>query len=274
MSGPGDIPVGLSTSSVYPLTVVDTFAMAHDVGYDGVEVMVTNNSVSRDPSRLRDLRDHYQLPILSVHAPTLLLTQQVWGTAWTKVELSCAMAAEVGAPTVVVHPPFRWQTGYADHFATGIRRIMADYGVTIAVENMYPWRVRGRDRRAYLPHWDPVPLEYEHVTWDFSHAACAGSHSLRSVQELGSRLRHVHLTDGSGAQNRDEHLLPGEGNQDPAAVLRHLAATAWDGTVIAEVSTRKAKGAGEREQLLGDTLSFARRHLDRAGQPDPSSLAP
>jgi AhpD family alkylhydroperoxidase len=29
-----------------------------------------------------------------------------------------------------------------------------------------------------------------------------------------------------------------------------------------EVSTRKARGAGEREEALAETLAFARRHLD------------
>ena len=75
------IPVALSSASVYPLAVHDAFALAQDLGYDGVEVMVTNNSVSQDPHQLSALSDHYELPILAIHAPTLILTQQVWGRA-------------------------------------------------------------------------------------------------------------------------------------------------------------------------------------------------
>lgn len=257
------IPVALSSASVYPLSVHDAFAVAADLGYDGVEVMVTSNHDSQDPDALRTLCERYQQPVVAIHAPTLLLTQQVWGNAWNKIMMSAAMAAELGASTVVVHPPFRWQSGYAGNFASGIRAIMDDFGVTIAVENMYPWKVRGREARAYLPHWDPRPLDYEHIVWDFSHAASAGVDSYEEIRLIGNRLRHVHLTDGFGG-SRDDHLVPGRGQQRCAESLQHLAGTGWDGVVVAEVSTRRARAAGEREELLGETLDFARRHLGRS----------
>lgn len=43
------IPVALSSASVYPLSVHDAFAVAQDLGFDGVEVMVTNNATSQSP---------------------------------------------------------------------------------------------------------------------------------------------------------------------------------------------------------------------------------
>lgn len=257
---PAAIPVALSSASVYPLSVHDAFAVASDLGYDGVEVMVTNSQISQNPDTLRGLSERYQQPIMAIHAPTLLLTQQVWGKAWTKIELSAAMAAELGASTVVTHPPFRWQTGYAENFAEGVRTIAEQYGVTIAVENMYPWRVRGREAKAYLPHWNPVPEPYEHVTWDFSHAAIAGMDSFEEIRKLGDRLSHVHLTDGT-PNGKDEHLLPGEGTQRCAEALSYLAENRFQGVVAIEVSTRKTKRAGDREEQLKQTLEFAREHL-------------
>ncbi|UVJ38826.1 sugar phosphate isomerase/epimerase [Arthrobacter sp. CJ23] len=254
------IPVALSSASVYPLSVYDAFAVAQDLGYDGVEVMVTNNATSQNPDALIQLSHRYRQQIVSIHAPTLLLTQQVWGAAWNKIEKSCQMAREVGCDTVVVHPPFRWQSNYAENFAEGVREIAAMYQVHIAVENMYPWRVRGREAVAYLPHWDPIGQDYDDVTWDFSHAATAGANSLEAVRALGGKLRHVHLTDGSGS-GKDEHLVPGTGTQQCADVLQHLASNGFNGVVVAEISTRKAKIAGEREQMLAETLRFARQHL-------------
>lgn len=262
------IPVALSSASVYPLSVHDAFSVAHDLGYDGVEVMVTNNQDSQNPQVLKTLSERYDQPILAIHAPTLLLTQQVWGKAWNKIYMSAAMAVEVGADTVVVHPPFRWQTGYAEYFAEGIRKVVEEYGITIAVENMYPWRVRGREHKAYLPHWNPVPLNYDAVTWDFSHASIAGMDSYEEIKGLGSRLRHVHLTDGT-SNGKDEHLLPGQGGQRCAEALQHLGGAAWDGVVAVEVSTRRARGAGEREDWLGQTLEFAREHLGQTARTAP-----
>ncbi|WP_394940009.1 sugar phosphate isomerase/epimerase family protein [Psychromicrobium sp. YIM B11713] len=254
------IPVALSSASVYPLSVHDAFATAQDLGYDGLEVMVTNNATSQNAAALRTLSEKYQLQVMAIHAPTLLLTQQVWGSYWNKVEQSINLAAELEASVVVVHPPFRWQSDYARSFVSGVRDLAESSGVRIAVENMYPWRVRGREVKAYLPDWDPMPQDYPDVTWDLSHAATAGVSSLESIRELGPRLRHLHLTDGTGS-SRDEHLQPGLGNQRAAEVLQHLASTGFSGTVVAEISTRKAKGVGEREEWLAETLRFAREHL-------------
>lgn len=256
------ITVALSSASVYPLSVHDAFAVAQDLAFDGVEVMVTNNATSQNPQALLELSQRYRQPIVSIHAPTLLFTQQVWGAAWNKIEMSCRMAREVGCETVVVHPPFRWQGNYAENFPVGVRQLAEMYQVRIAIENMYPWRVRGREALAYLPHWDPLDQDYDDVTWDFSHAATAGANSVESIKALGDKLRHVHLTDGSGS-GRDEHLIPGRGNQGCAEALQHLAASGFDGAVVAEISTRKARFAGEREEWLAETLGFARRHLSR-----------
>nr|WP_285728136.1 sugar phosphate isomerase/epimerase [Psychromicrobium sp. YIM S02556] len=259
-SGKPSIPVALSSASVYPLTVHDGFAVARDLGYDGLEVMVTGNAVSQNGEALAALSERYEVPIMAIHAPTLLLTQQVWGNAWNKVERSVDLALELGVDVVVVHPPFRWQSDYAETFIHGVRDLSASSGIMIAVENMYPWRARGREAKAYLPHWDPIGQPYEHVTWDLSHAATAGVSSLEGVRSLGDRLRHLHLADGAGS-NRDEHLLPGQGNQRAAEVLHHLRDSGFRGVVVAEISTRKAKGAGEREEWLKQTLDFAREHL-------------
>ncbi|PQZ96282.1 sugar phosphate isomerase [Arthrobacter sp. MYb227] len=266
ISSTAPIPVALSSASVYPLNVHDAFAVSHDLGYDGVEVLVTGNQISQDAAALNRLAERYEQPIMAIHAPTLLLTQQVWGTPWNKIEASAAMAVDVGCDVVVAHPPFRWQGTYATEFSSGIKRIMEQYGVKIAVENMYPWRARGREAKMYLPHWNPIPEPYEFVTWDFSHSAIADMDSAAAFRDLGGRLSHVHLCDGKD-NGKDEHLVPGLGTQPVVEAIEFLRDSAWDGVVAVEVSTRKAKGAGEREAWLGETLEFARRHLAPLAKP-------
>lgn len=263
------VQVGLSSASVFPLNVHDAFAVSRDLGYDGVEVLVTGNHLSQDPRKLNELSSRYDQPILAIHAPTLLLTQQVWGGAWSKIEKSAAMARDVGCDVVVVHPPFRWQGSYATGFADGVKRIMDEHGVRIAVENMYPWRARGRETKMYLPHWNPVPQPYDFVTWDFSHAAIANVDSFQAMRELGDRLSHVHLCDGLD-NGKDEHLVPGRGTQPVIAAMQHLRDSGWGGHVVVEVSTRKAKGTGEREEWLAETLRFAREHLAPASANAPA----
>ncbi|AKT51182.1 sugar phosphate isomerase/epimerase family protein [Arsenicicoccus sp. oral taxon 190] len=252
--------VALSTSSVYPERVSDAFRIAEELGYDGVEVMVYTDPVSQDAAALRDLSQRHQLPIVSIHAPTLLLTQRVMHAApWPKIDLSIELAREVGCDTVVVHPPFRWQRVYAREFVDGVALREHETGVTIAVENMYPWRAGDRYVQAYLPHWDPVEQPYDHVTLDLSHAATAREDSLEMAQALGGRLHHVHLTDGLGSA-LDEHLVPGRGSQPAKELLQHLSAQEFGGSVVVEVSTRRGTPHQRREDLA-ESLAFARRYL-------------
>ncbi|WP_237202383.1 sugar phosphate isomerase/epimerase family protein [Rothia endophytica] len=257
------VPVALSTSCLFPLGVPETFQTALELGYDSVEVMITHNVLSQEPHDLLDLIQKYQLPISAIHAPTLLLTQQVWGRAWNKMQMAAKMTKAVGADVVVAHPPFRWQKTYAKNFVAGVREISQLEGVKIAVENMYPWSVKGKAVEMYAPHWDPSKFDYDWMTWDFSHAAAANDDSLEAVKRIGSRLGHVHLTDGSGDKVMDEHLVPGHGSQPVAETLQYIAASDFDGVVCAEISTSKAKGTAARDEMLAETLAFARKHLAR-----------
>ncbi len=256
--------VALSTAATWPATAT-AFELAAKLGYDGVEVMVGLDSVSQDAEALRALAEHYEVPVLSIHAPCLLLTQRVWGTEpWGKVDRSREVAQELGASTVVVHPPFRWQREYAAGFVAGVKSrndARADVGgVVVSVENMYPWRAGSREIAAYAPGWDPRKEDYEMVTLDLSHTAVSGSDALAMADELGSRLNHVHLADGSGS-SRDEHLVPGRGGQPCVELLDRLAYQAFAGTVVLEVSTRRATDRAEVEADLAEALAFTRLHM-------------
>jgi sugar phosphate isomerase/epimerase len=251
------IRVGLSSSSVYPDNAATAFATAGRLGYDAVEIMVWTDPVTQEAGALRALSELHELPIVSVHAPTLLLTQRVWGTdPWGKVDRSVDLALEVGASTVVLHPPFRWQKEYAGEFVEGVARRERDSGVRLAVENMYPWRTGRREVLAYRPHWDPTTQPYDSVTIDLSHTATAGSDAVEMVRALGPRLAHLHLTDGDGSF-LDEHLVPGRGTQPCTQVLEVLSDTGWSGDVVVEVSTRKVS-RDQRDVDLAESLAFAR----------------
>src|SRR5438309_3597913 len=144
--------VGLSTASVYPETTAAAFELAAKLGYDGVEVMVWTDPVSQDPYALLRLSEHYQVPILAIHSPCLIVTQRVWSTdPWVKLQKAQFAAEMLGAQTVVVHPPFRWQRDYARRFQSGLRDMAGETAVRFAVENMFPLRVRGREVSAYQP---------------------------------------------------------------------------------------------------------------------------
>ncbi|MEV4491444.1 sugar phosphate isomerase/epimerase [Micromonospora coxensis] len=259
------VPVLLSSSSVFPERTAAAFQMAAALGYDGVEVMVWTDAVSQDAGALRGLAEHYGVPVLSVHAPCLLVTQRVWSPdPWERLRRSAELAETLGAPTVVVHPPFTWQRDYARTFAEGLDRIARQHpDLRFPVENMYPVRMAGRQFVPYVPGWDPTEAGYASYTLDLSHCAASHTDALEMADRMGAGLAHVHLGDGTG-EGRDEHLVPGRGGQPCAELLRSLAGRGFTGSVAVEVTTRGAKSRAVREADLREALEFARANLTAA----------
>jgi sugar phosphate isomerase/epimerase len=264
--------VALSTASVYPESTATAFEIAGRLGYDGVEVMVWTDPVSQDVNALRRLSDYHEVPILALHAPCLVITQRVWGTdPWVKLVRARDAAEEIGAQTVVVHPPFRWQREYARQFLSGIQSMAGETDVRFAVENMFPLRARGREVTAYAPDWDPTSEDFPDFTLDLSHTSVSQSDALEMAATMGERLSHVHIADGTGTA-RDEHLVPGRGTQPCAEFLEGLAGRGFDGLVVVEVNTRKADDRAEREADLAEALAFTRLNLAAPLELDTSAF--
>lgn len=279
-SGGRQILVGLSTASAYPQNTEAAFEFAAELGYDGIELMVWAESVSQDMNAVKRLVRKYAVPVQAIHAPCLLISQRVWGAdPVAKLERSVRAAESLGARTVVVHPPFRWQRRYADGFADQVRDLEERSDVVVAVENMFPMRTDrfwgtktasaqrlekrggpGRGVSAFAPSYDPTDTGHAHYTLDLSHTATAGMDALELAGRMGSGLKHLHLADGRGA-SADEHLIPGHGTQPCAQVCRHLAESGFDGQVVLEINTQNARTRAERASMLGQSLSFAREHL-------------
>jgi sugar phosphate isomerase/epimerase len=268
------IQIALSTASMFPERVPDAFETAARLGYDALEVMVTADPVSQDASVLNRLSEYHGIPVVAVHAPTLLVTQRVWGRdPWGKLRRSQEMAAEVGAGVVVVHPAFRWQREYAREFETGLAELSRDSGIAFAAENLYPLSRGETEVTAYAPHWNPVEMNVPHATLDVSHAAVSGSDVLELARQLGPRMTHVHLGDGTRPGLPDEHLVPGRGTQPCAELLGMLRTEGYRGVVVLEVNTHRAADAAQRDADLAESLAFARRHLEGSPLDREASLS-
>src|ERR1700684_494841 len=231
------------------------FEYAAKLGYDGVELMVWGESVSQDIDAVEKLSRRYRMPVLSVHAPCLLISQRVWGaTPISKLDRSVQAAEQLGAQTVVVHPPFRWQRRYVEGFTEQVANLEESRDVVVAVENMFPFRTdrffgagqtMERMRRrgggpgpgisAFAPSYDPLDGNHAHYTLDLSHSATAGTDALDMAERMGAGLVHLHLCDGSGLP-ADEHLPPGRGTQPTAEVCEMLGASQFARPVHPAVS--------------------------------------
>jgi sugar phosphate isomerase/epimerase len=268
-----DAKVALSTASVYPESTATAFELAARLGYDGVEVMVWTDPVSQDVEALQRLSDYHGIEISAIHAPCLIVTQRVWGTdPWAKLVRAQAAAETLGASTVVVHPPFRWQREYARDFVTGIERMAEETDIRFAVENMFPLRARGRAVVPYSPDYDPSDEDFRHFTLDLSHTSVSQNDALDMASRMGDRLAHIHIADGLGTA-RDEHLVPGRGNQPCAELLEGLADRGFDGLVVVEINTRRADSRADREADLAEALAYTRLHLAAPAMSPEASAA-
>jgi sugar phosphate isomerase/epimerase len=250
---------------VWPLRAGTGFELAAELGYDGVEVMVWADPVSQSVPALRRCSRETGVPVLSVHSPSLLITQRVWSPdPVVRLRKTVDAAVELGARTVVVHPPFRWQRRYGEGFADLVCELEQTSGINVAVENMFKVRPPGgsRDARvsAFRPSIDPTDVGYPHYTLDLSHTAAAGMDAIALAERMGSGLCHVHLADGTGIP-KDEHLVPGRGGQPCAELLETLGARGFDGQIVLEINTRRAVSQAERAKDLAEALLFARLHL-------------
>lgn len=232
-------PIICSTGSVYSKPLDEAFALFAQTGFDGVELMVTTDPDTRDPDRIRASSEDHGLPILAVHAPFLLMTRRVWGTEpIDKIERAIDLALEVGAGIVVVHPPYRWQARYRRWLTDRLPAVVAERGIVVAVENMFPLRVRGRRVAHFHAHRSLDDLAgFANIALDTSHLAVSGSDPVEALETLGDRLGHVHLSNNAG-RGWDSHLPPDEGVLDLGAFLEALAAHGFGGAVSLEIDLR------------------------------------
>lgn len=255
--------IGLSTSCVFPSGIKKAFNIASEVGYDGIEVMISKEKETRDAHKIIELSSQHNLPILSVHAPILALTSFVFGIgAREKLRKTVKLAEEVGADTVVVHPPYFFQTAFGLDFEYFINDLQQSTHVFIAVENMFSLRVWGEEVPTFLPGWNPGEMNVANATLDFSHCASQGVSSLELAKKWGKRLRHIHLCDGDNSSTHDDHLVPGKGDQPVKETLQLLKNSDFDGHIIAEIHT-ESFSKKKRKKKIEKTLEFAREHFEK-----------
>jgi sugar phosphate isomerase/epimerase len=229
-----------STAPFFARPLADAFGSIAAAGFDAVEVMVTRDPATQDAARLRDLSGEYGLELRAIHAPFLLMTRSVWSAdPVRKIYRALELAELVGVDLVIVHPPYRWQSGYRRWIDEHLPGLSAQTGVRLGVENMFPVGV-GRRGVALHAHDVLEDLDrFPHVVLDTSHAAVAGLDLLETYARLRERLVHVHLSNNAG-RGWDTHASVERGVLPLAELLDALSADAFDGTVSLELDLRAA----------------------------------
>lgn len=255
-----------SSVSVFTKPPREAFSLIAEAGFDGIEVMVTKDPDTQDPDRLRELSEEHELPIGVIHAPFLLMTRSVWGSdPIGKIDRGIELAVEIGARIVVVHPPYRWQTAYGRWLVDRLPALSEGTGVRVAVENMFPLRVRGRKVATFHTRQTIQDLEtYPHVVLDTSHAAVARLDLSEALARLRGRLAHVHLSNNAG-RGWDSHLPVDQGVLPLDRFLKSLAEQGFAGAISLEIDLRRhADDPKALRRVLVRNLDYCRARLPLA----------
>ncbi len=238
-----------------------------EAGFEEIEVMVTRDPKTHDAEIPLRLAEERGLRIASIHGPFLVITKSVWGLdPLEKIRRGVEMCKDVGARTLIVHPPYLWEREYARWVTNNSEAYSAEHGVVVAVETMYPKWVAGRKLRGH--RWlEPKELAAAapHVVLDTSHLTVARKDILSAFDVLAPKLEHVHLSNNAG-DGRDGHLELERGILPLDRLLAEMDRIDFDKAISLELSVLRYL---ERPKELVKMLKRSREYVESklAGEP-------
>jgi sugar phosphate isomerase/epimerase len=243
----------MSTAPFFRHPLREAFRTIAEAGYRAVEVMVTADPATQEGRTLRELSAEFGLSIGAIHAPFLLLTRRVWGTdPVAKIYRGTQVAERAGIPLVVVHPPYRWQVRYRRWVDQRLAEYSARSGITIAVENMFPLKLRGDRGLRFHTSQDFEDLDrFPHLVLDTSHLAVSGIDVLDAYRRYRTKVVHFHLSNNAG-KGWDSHLPVDLGVLPLDRLLDEIVVKGFGGTISLELDLRPYMGDDDavREVLV------------------------
>jgi sugar phosphate isomerase/epimerase len=241
----------LSTGSLYLYPLRHTFALAKELGFEGLEVALSLEVLVRRAGYVRRLSLEYGLPVFSLHPPMI---------PWPKLREHhkllpqlTSVARDLGCHFIVIHAPkaLTLTEGVGAEYAGAVRACVEDLrgsSLRLCVENQAVFRPS--DRRYVLSA--PGGLrqfaeEYDlSVTLDTAHAASFPYDLIEAYETWESRLVNIHLSDFR--QNLSippwfnlhsyfkHHQVPGDADLPLVPLLERLKADSYEGLITVEVS--------------------------------------
>ena len=251
-------------------TEIETFAQ---MGFDYLELamdppMAHYSTLSRNMDEIKQRLTDNGFGLVC-HLPTFVLTadltENIRRSSVDEMLKSLEVAAELGAPKVVLHPSIVFGMGsfvmdtVKTYFLEFLAKMVAAANrlkLTICLENMMPRNILGVE-----------PTDFEEIfemystlqmTLDTGHANIgvpAGSRLLELVERFGNRLGHIHISDNLGTS--DDHLAVGQGTVDFSTLISSLVDLGYDDTITLEIfdqDRRMLVESREKIKRLFDTV--------------------
>jgi len=269
--------ITLSSGTLYTLPLQRAFAVARELRFDGVELII-NQEFIRVNSALLIAELQEQIPILSIHAPFMPLDG--WGTPMDSLKRCVELAERAGIGLVNFHPPSWmgceisfWRWLYKIH---DFQEQIGTDTVIVAMENM-PWVGRFKinphilaDTRQMI---DFLTERNLFMTFDCTHMGSGKANFINDFYQFynSGRIRNIHFSDyGHGR----EHLIPGHGMLPLTRFLNHLRNTDYNDTVTLELSPHEFPRNEEiMKASLAEILAYLRRETCKEEPPHRQATA-
>ena len=235
----------LSTSSLTWYGIHRIFSFAKKTGYTGLDIALSPlNFDVWDEKYLKDLSDVFDLPIVSITAPSK-------GMSSSLMDKIISLAHYVGAQMITVSPPHITDKD-SKWFGERIKKISQESHISINVQNVeskFLFFVIPEYRNASLEKiksvtgsttLDVLALEWS-AQWDLNGA----------YEVLGSSLKNVFFCDKQGIKR---WILPGSAGGGISflpleSFLMRLKTSGYDGYITLKVNPSEI-GAGNEERIL------------------------
>lgn len=271
--------ISFSTGTYYHLPLGYSLQLARDLGYDGVEWVVSPAYLMSGLEPVQAAFRAAGVRALSVHPPFYPFPGWPRHPSRRAARLG-ALARHLRAELCVIHAALfdSFHSTRAQQFVEAIERGQLAGGphVAVAVETGQHNR-----RQSYLLDDLPTLVAYcqEHgcgITFDTCHAGANGEDLLATYTLLKPLLRNIHLSDVIWRRGQPHtHVLPGEGDLPLAEFLATLARDGYDGLVTLEVHPWLAGlfSKAQAERRMGQALEFVRSHTTLVPSSDADMVA-
>lgn len=233
--------------------VFDEIHAIGSLGLDYLELAMDNPEahyivLREQRDAIHQALDHYGMSLIC-HLPTFIhtadLTKSIREASLAELLNSLAVADELGARKVVLHPSFVGGMGrnvpelsrrYAIECLDAVARLAQKSDCRVCLENLFARLTPFTTPDAFEAIFERWP--HLAMTLDVGHAFIDGRGMdliLEFLNRFGSRIDHIHISDNFG--QRDEHLAVGDGAIDFKALVDALKQIDYDDTMTLEIFT-------------------------------------
>ncbi len=243
--------ISLSTASLYLYPLRQIFALAKELGFEGLELVLSPEILIRGSDYVQRLSAEYELPIFTLHPPMIAIPR--WKHHHKLLPWMTSLAREFDCRLIVIHAPkaLTLAEGLGQQYLQAVQACVKELSSAsprLSVENQAIFQSTDR-RYALSTPGNLHAFADEHdliLTLDTAHAASFPYDLLEAYQTFGSRLGNIHLSDFRSARavppwfNMQSyfkhHQIPGDGDLPLQELLLHLTADSYAGLLTLEIS--------------------------------------